>query len=247
MVKKDSYTLLILQNINAELEQREIEAWQKLVSVLTHEIMNSVTPISSLSGALNSQLSNVDFNTLAEEDQKDIKKSLGTIESRSKGLMRFVNAYKEFAKRPELNYSVFQLQDIIEEARTLLIEELDKQGVVIKITSQPDLKSKGDKELLTQVIINLLKNALDILVNQDHKKIEIISQKKSHQTVVEVRDNGPGIDNDMLDKIFIPFFTTKSKGTGVGLSFAKKVMQLHNGQLKVISKKNRGTTFSLIW
>lgn len=246
-VKDVLYTLLILQNINAELEQKEIEAWQKLISVLTHEIMNSVTPISSLSGALNSQLKDVDLKTLSMEDQADIKKSLVTIENRSKGLMRFVNAYKEFTRRPELNYSQFSINEMVEEAKSLLEDDIKKLDIHIEINGKSDIKCKGDRQLLTQVIINLLKNAMDILAHQESKIIAINISREYNRNMVAISDSGPGIDDELLDKIFIPFFTTKSKGTGVGLSFAKKVIRLHNGQLKVISKKNKGTTFSLIW
>ncbi len=246
-VKEQLFNLLIFQNINAELEQKEVEAWQKLISVLTHEIMNSVTPISSLSGALNQQLENADLSILDQDDQDDIKKSLSTIESRSKGLMAFVNAYKEFAKSPDLNYSEFNLQAIFNDQLLLLKEELKKNNITLEISIAPTFKCRADKDLLDQVIINLLKNAIQSLKNREDGMIRVSASKNAQQNSIEISDNGAGIAPEMLDKIFVPFFTTKKKGTGVGLSFARKVMRLHNGQIKVFSKQGEGTTFNLIW
>ncbi len=246
-VKEQLFTLLIFQNINAELEQKEVEAWQKLISVLTHEIMNSVTPISSLSGALNQQLGGIDLSTLDEEDQDDIKKSLSTIESRSKGLMTFVNAYKEFTKSPDLNYSEFSLHEVFNDQLLLLKEDLKNNNIKVDISVEPTFICRADRDLLDQVIINLLKNAIQSLNHESNGMIKISARKNVQRNSIEISDNGPGIPPEMLDKIFVPFFTTKKKGTGVGLSFARKVMRLHNGQIKVYSKQGEGTTFNLIW
>ncbi|QSE97992.1 sensor histidine kinase [Fulvivirga lutea] len=245
IVQEKEFTLLILQNIHAELEQKELEAWQKLISVLTHEIMNSVTPIASLSEALNKELEETSIHKMSKEDIDDFKISLSTIELRSKGLMRFVNAYKEFTKSPELNISEFDLANTLERITKLLENDFESRNIQFALKCEKNLLIKADSELLEQVIINLLKNAIEAVEHTNEPSISVKASKKQTQTEIIISDNGSGISKEQLDKIFVPFFTTKKKGSGIGLSFAKKVMRLHNGGIKFYSNTNDGTSFTL--
>lgn len=244
IAQEKQYRLVLIQNIHHELEEKEVEAWQKLMSVLTHEIMNSVTPIASLSTAINQQLNLSD--TMGAEDFDDLKISLETIENRSKGLMRFVNAYKEFSKTPELSIAEVDLKLLIERILQLLSPDLTKADISVKIDfNRLEKATKIDEELIEQVVINLLKNSIEALESTVNGKITIVGEIVRRTTMLKISDNGAGIAPENLDKIFIPFFTTKKKGTGVGLSFARKVMRLHNGNIRVHSKMGEGTSFIL--
>ncbi|MEQ8924526.1 MAG: ATP-binding protein [Fulvivirga sp.] len=247
IVQGNEFTLLILQNINAELEQKELEAWQKLISVLTHEIMNSVTPIASLSDALNKELAATPIQKMPQEDIEDFKKSLSTIELRSKGLMRFVNAYKEFTKNPELNITKFDLGATLERISTLLENDMNTRGINFSLDFEKNIFVQADNELMEQVLINLIKNAIEAVENSTEPTINVSANQKHNHTEIIISDNGSGIPKDQLDKIFVPFFTTKKKGSGIGLSFARKVLRLHNGSIRVHSNINNGTSFNLIF
>lgn len=239
------FRLVLIHNIHNELEENEVEAWQKLISVLTHEIMNSVTPIASLSTAMNQQLQTHGLD-MSKEDAEDLKVSLSTIENRSKGLMRFVNAYKEFTKRPDINVSEVDLKDLIQRVVQLLTPDLQQSQIETAINiSKGNYLVKIDQELVEQVIINILKNAIEILEPQEKGRINISLEKRGRRVFVTVADNGPGMERETLEKIFVPFFTTKKKGTGVGLSFARQIMRLHNGSISAKSKVGEGTSFVL--
>lgn len=248
IVQEEKFNVLLLQNIHSEMEQKEVEAWQKLISVLTHEIMNSVTPIASLSTAVNQQLDHVNsVDDLDQEDRRDILTSLQTIENRSKGLLKFVNAYKEFAKTPELHLSKTDLVNMINRICDLLKPDLDKHNItLIKEFKIKELCLRIDHELIEQVLINLIKNAIEVLEDNPAGIIRIDLIKVEYQKVqLKIIDNGPGIEKEMLDKVFIPFFTTKKKGTGIGLSFARQVLKLHGGSISVHSEVGKGTGFTL--
>lgn len=247
MVQDKNFTLLMLQDINREMEQKELDAWQRLIRVLTHEIMNSVTPISSLSEALNKHLSETDIAKLSADDQQDIKKSIETIEMRSKGLMRFVQAYKEYSKSPEINFSKVSVADLLDRIEELLQQDFEERGVTLNVKVDSKLTIWADRDLIEQIIINLIKNALDALESIEKGEIIIQAEKNQNNSYVVVMDNGPGIEEEDLEKIFVPFYTTKRHGTGVGLAFARKMMRLHDGQVKVSSRKGEGTKFSLIF
>ncbi|MDX1628227.1 MAG: ATP-binding protein [Fulvivirga sp.] len=244
LAQDKKFRLVLMQNIHSELEEKEVEAWQKLISVLTHEIMNSVTPIASLSTAMNQQLQVQE--TISRSDAEELKVSLATIEKRSKGLMRFINAYKDFTKQPDLSISELNLKTLIERIINLLSPDLKKHQIRFSFESTAgNYKIKVDPELIEQVIINLIKNAIEVLENHDNAMIKLKLEKAGRHVLLRISDNGPGIDDENLEKIFVPFFTTKKKGTGVGLSFARQIMRLHNGSITVSSRQGKGTTFTL--
>jgi two-component system, NtrC family, nitrogen regulation sensor histidine kinase NtrY len=244
--------IVLLQNLNNELETKEIEAWHQLIRVLTHEIMNSVTPIVSLTAAIESILktdngAKKDFSTLTSENIDDVFSSLETIQSRSKGLLRFVTSYKEFAKPIDANFEQLDAAEIVDRTITLFQAELDstKITVSVEMASRPII-CHGDRSLLEQVVINLLKNAIEALPRDGTGMIRIIARQKNAQTVIIVSDNGPGIDEEILTRIFVPFFTTKQKGSGIGLSLSRQIMKLHNGSLKAQTSE-KGSVFVMEW
>lgn len=244
VMQQKHFRLVLLQNINSELEQKEVEAWQKLISVLTHEIMNSVTPIVSLSSAVNQMMIDHESDS-TEEDKEDMMISLQTIENRSKGLLRFVNAYKDFSKTPELKPTEFDLFKMIHRITHLLKPDMSKKGIELAFDLKgKELLVKADSELIEQILINLLKNAIEVL--DSNGSITLSAKRGDHQKVkLTIEDNGPGIAPEVMEKIFIPFFTTKQKGTGIGLSFARQVMKLHQGSISVNSEPGIGTRFEL--
>ncbi|GAA0891803.1 sensor histidine kinase [Fulvivirga kasyanovii] len=247
ILQNKSFRLVLLQNIHIELEQKEVEAWQKLISVLTHEIMNSVTPIVSLSSAINQMLHNEDLSKLPADDQEDIITSLQTIENRSKGLLKFVNAYKDFSKTPELKITDVNIVSMIERLTSLLKPDLEKSNIrlVMDIKAR-ELKVKADHELLEQVLINLIKNAIEALDGAENGEISIaVRRAGARKIAMTIEDNGPGMSKETIDRIFTPFYTTKKKGTGIGLSFARQIMKLHNGSVTVQSELKKGTVFHL--
>lgn len=243
--QQTQFRLVLLHNIHHELEEKEVEAWQKLISVLTHEIMNSVTPIASLSTAMNEQLQQHGFR-LNEDDMEDLKVSLATIENRSKGLMRFVNAYKDFTRQPNLSITELDINILVDRVLNLLAPDLEKHAINVdyRRNSGKTIR-KGDKELIEQVIINILKNAIEALKDHQEPQITISLEKIGRMIRLTIADNGPGIEREVLDRIFVPFFTTKKKGTGVGLSFARQIMRLHNGSLSVQTTPGQGASFVL--
>jgi len=245
VAQEKHFRLVLIHNIHNELEEKEVEAWQKLISVLTHEIMNSVTPIASLSTAMNQQLQHQGLN-MSNDDAEDLKLSLATIENRSKGLMRFVNAYKDFTKKPDINVSDIDLKQLVDRVVHLLSPDL--QNAKIKTTihfSDTHFNIKGDPELIEQVIINLLKNAIEVLDGRESAKVDLMLEKKGRKCTITISDNGPGMERESLEKIFVPFFTTKKKGTGIGLSFARQIMRLHSGSISARSNLGEGTSFVL--
>jgi len=252
VLKEKSFKLILMQNLKSELEQKEVEAWQKLISVLTHEIMNSVTPIVSLTNAINSILNTEDGNRrniseIHEEDIEDIYLSLKTIENRSKGLVKFVNAYKDFSKTLVLKPSYFDLIQLIKRIDSLLKPDLEKNEIIFKFHHKvKKFEVYGDPELIEQVLINLLKNAIEAIKGKPGGAIDFRVIKGDHNKAkIEVSDNGSGINKETLERIFVPFYTTKKHGTGIGLSLSQQILKLHGGSIFVRSEVDIGTTFSL--
>jgi len=244
------YRLISLQDIGTELEAQELESWQKLIRVLTHEIMNSVTPVSSLSNALNDMLAGENgdlrpLNSLDPGEVEDLYEGLRAIEQRSRGLLSFVGSYKNLTRLPDPQFRDVSLNDLVAGTVHLMKPQSEKSGVCIRQKlSQEDPHVPADPDMMERVLINLLQNALDILEGQAGGEVVVstgIDREKGHW--IEVRDNGPGIPPEILDKIFIPFFTTKKQGSGIGLSLIRQIMQLHKGSVSVRSAQGEGAAF----
>ncbi|MFQ5632017.1 MAG: PAS domain-containing sensor histidine kinase [bacterium] len=253
-MREQNITLVSLQNIQSELEEKEMEAWQNLIRVLTHEIMNSVTPISSLAATTNGLLENLEIvqndkmKVKAQVDTiKDIRGALETIERRSEGLLHFVNAYRNLTKIPKPDFQVFAVQELCENVQQLLQSQLDEAEIQIDIRVMPaSLRVTADPELIEQILINLIVNAIHALEKRADPHIELRARiDERSRVIIQVEDNGPGILKEVQPKIFIPFFTTKKGGSGIGLSLSKQIMRLHRGAITVNSEPNVGTVFTL--
>lgn len=239
------FHVVLIQDIKKALDDKESQSWQKLVKVLTHEIMNSVTPIASLSEAVNQSMKANNIQDLDEEDLSDLQISIETIENRSKGMVKFVNAYKDYARDLEINRQDIEVSKLITNVSNLLSPLLEEHQV--ELSSNISLKPTSisvDSGLIEQVLINLIKNAVEALKDQTNARIDISATNENQHSVITVEDNGSGISSDNQENIFVPFFTTKRKGSGVGLSLSKKIMQLHGGDIQVKSSEI-GTTFFL--
>jgi nitrogen fixation/metabolism regulation signal transduction histidine kinase len=240
------FTLVSIQDIRGELEEREIEAWQKLIRVLTHEIMNSMTPISSLATTVEDLIDKGCAST-EPENLADIRGALKTIQRRSEGLLHFVDGYRNLAGVPKPDLKFFPAADLFAQVAQLLQTRLDESGVRLETSSDPArLEVLADPALLEQVLINLVLNACDAVQGQDQPRVGIAAALDERaRPVIQVRDNGRGIPPENLDKIFVPFFSTKEGGSGIGLSLSRQIMRLHGGSISAASKPGRETVFTL--
>ena len=251
-LKGEPFKLITLQNIQSELEEKEMEAWQNLIRVLTHEIMNSVTPISSLAATVDGDLrSNIEKNRdryeIDKDDLDDIHRAIQTIQRRSEGLIRFVSDFRNLTRIPIPQMKEVKVKEIFQRVITLLNHDLDQYNINVITSVKPaELMLKVDPELIEQVMINIVKNAIQALEEKPHKQIKLSARSDNKNNVtIRIKDNGSGIDEEALSKIFIPFFTTKKNGSGIGLSLSKQIMRQHKGAITVVSNLDEGTEFSL--
>ena len=251
-LREQEFKLISIQNIHSELEEKEMEAWQNLVRVLTHEIMNSVTPITSLANTVEDELlaqlnNGQEMNSISNDEIADLHLAVKTIKKRGQGLTRFVQDFRNLAHVPDPKKTEISVTEIFEEIMVLLRSEITSHGVQLNIAIEnPEFIISADKELIEQVLINLIKNAMQSFEEQTHKLIELGAHyDEKGQPVLTVKDNGCGIDPEALEKIFIPFFTTKKTGSGIGLSLSRQIMRKHGGHLGVKSKVDEGTEFFL--
>jgi len=246
------FSLVSLQNIQSELEETEIEAWQRLIRVLTHEIMNSITPISSLASTVHQLLkeSLADLPSPDESDTElmdDIQSALQTIQKRSQGLMHFVDAYRNYTLTPDPNFSIFPVRELFTRVEKLMLANIKGKKIHFRSRVEPEnLELTADPELIEQVLINLLLNALQAVEKQIDGRIDLLAALDAQSRIlVQVKDNGPGIREENLDKIFIPFYSTKESGSGIGLSLSRQIMRQHKGTISVHSEPNKMTVFTL--
>jgi two-component system nitrogen regulation sensor histidine kinase NtrY len=246
--------LVSIKNIQSELEEQEMEAWQKLIRVLTHEIMNSIAPIASLTSTVNLMVSEVAESiekqageNFDREGIDDIINALNTIHKRSTGLIHFVEKYRNLTRIPKPNFSVYKIRDQFDNIYSLLEKEIKEKKIKFEMSIVPEkLELTADEQLIEQVLINMVKNSIHALDNSEKKKITLKAYINNNgKRVIQVIDNGQGIIKEVGDKIFIPFFTTKSSGSGIGLSLSKQIMRVHNGNIKVNSLPNVETCFTL--
>jgi nitrogen fixation/metabolism regulation signal transduction histidine kinase len=243
--------LVTLQNIQPELQKQELEAWQNLTRVLRHEIMNSITPISSLTSTLREILDHDmerknSHYELKEEGADDLREGLSTIENRSKGLIKFIDAYREYTSLPKPKMSVVRLKDLIDKVAQLMKTELKKTSINFNCECSSEyLTIQADVEMIEQVLINLLKNAIEALGDSAEPSLHLIGRYDESAVKIEVIDNGPGIIKEALEHIFVPFYTTKRTGSGIGLSLSRQIMQMHNGSITVESEPHVRTVFTL--
>lgn len=246
--KQQPFTLVSLTNIRPELEEKEMEAWQTLIRTLTHEIMNSIAPISSLASTTKSMLSSdtSKFNP-EDEDVLDIVNAVKTIEKRSNGLLRFVEDYRKLTRIPKPKYEVFLIEELLNRIKNLMGEQIQQYSIDFQVSVDPEtLELSADPNMMEQVLINLCKNSVEALENTSNPTIKMIAKTDGRgRPVIQVEDNGPGIKAENLESIFIPFYTTKSEGSGIGLSLSKQIMRMHGATINVSSELGVNTVFTM--
>lgn len=240
MIVRDTPLRIIAMNdVHEELDEKENESWIRLIRILTHEIMNSVAPITSISDSL-----------LSEKEQipASAREGIEVIRTTSRGLVRFVESYRQLTRIPAPNCRPFYLRPFLERMRTLALQGQEKSvPVSIEIDVEPtDLLLYADEDLIGQVVLNLLKNALQALTEEKQGEIRIEAREtESGAIVVDVSDNGKGMPAEVAENVFVPFFTTKQDGSGIGLSLSRQIMRLHGGRLILKSTRPEGTVFRL--
>ena len=242
------FKLIAFQNVNEALDETESKAWQKLLSVMTHEIMNSIAPISSLAETLKSRLKQ-SVNLLNNETGAvdDLELGIDTIKRRSEGLLKFAETYRNLNKITTLNLKKIYVRNLFENLHHLMQPTLEQKNIDLEIIlKDTDLQLEADINLLEQVLINLLVNGIEAVKEKTEPRIILSAYTANNKkTVVKVTDNGTGMTEEVLDKIFIPFFSTKKHGSGIGLSLCKQIMMLHKGTIQVQSTEGEGTSFIL--
>ena len=243
-----------IKDIQNELEENEMESWQKLIRVLTHEIMNSITPIASITQTLNYMIKDVRStytNAFQDEGETEtideIELAIETIHKRSIGLLHFVESYRDLTRIPTPKFTIFPVRDLFDNLKGLMKEEMNKHNIQCIATIKPEnLELSADEQLIEQVLINLLKNAIQALEKTENPHIELKAFIDANgKIIIQIIDNGQGILPEVLDKIFVPFFTTKPKGSGIGLSLSRQILRLHGGTLTAHSEPDVQTVFTL--
>lgn len=247
---EDSFKLIVLQNIEETLNQNESDAWKKLLSVMTHEIMNSIAPISSLAETLENEIQN-NLNDPANNllDIEDLNSGIKSIKGRSEGLLKFAKTYRSLNKVTQLNLANVKVTELFKNIQTLMQPSVGANNLKIDfLLENPNLEIKIDSYLIEQVLINLLLNSIEACQNIDNASIQVSAQKKLNGTVIiKVSDSGKGIPEEIMDSVFVPFFSTKKTGSGIGLSLSKQIMLLHKGRIQLKSSEGAGTVISLLF
>lgn len=242
--------LIAFQNVNEAIEDTEAQAYQKLLRVMTHEIMNSVAPIASLAETMEGRLkSGENPNPANKQLLEDITLGVSTIKKRSANLLKFADTYRQLAKVSITSFSTFYIRDLFESVEILLENQIEQKNIEFDVILKDfDLQIEGDLALIEQVIINLMINAIDAVKESDTPQIQIGAYlNPQEKVVIEVKDNGIGMSAELMDKIFVPFFTSKTNGSGIGLSLSKQIMALHKGSITVNSVEGQGTIFRLVF
>ena len=242
------FHLIAFQNINEALDETESKAWQKLLSVMTHEIMNSVAPISSLADTLKNRLQqSVQHLDNSNGVIEDLEVGINTIKRRSEGLLKFAEVYRNLNKITTPNLKEVYVRDLFENMHNLMEPTLDQKGIDMEIIMKdPELKLEVDTNLIEQVLINLVVNAIEAVKDSEQPRIVLSAVVSANNKVaMKVSDNGYGMNEEVMNNIFIPFFSTKKNGSGIGLSLCKQIMMLHKGNITVQSLEGKGSVFTL--
>ncbi len=243
---QEALMLLAIQDIKSELEEKELDSWIKLIRVLTHEIMNTIAPITSLSQTLMGYYKDSQ-GQLSPKNIDNTIKGLSVINERGTALISFVETYRKLTRLPKPNKKPVGVLKFCSNIITLFESDPNNKHISYKLEVLPNnLEISADEKQVSQVLINLLKNSSEALAQQEGGKVEVKGFMDGEGHVqITVADNGPGIPSDLLDKIFIPFFTTKDNGSGIGLSLSRQIMQLHGGNLKIVPQYKNGAFFTL--
>ncbi len=242
------YKLIAFQNVDEALDENEAKAWQKLLSVMTHEIMNSIAPISSLADTMLNRLQN--SVTHIREDGtvfEDLELGIDTIKRRSEGLLRFAETYRNLNKITTPNVKSIYVVDLFENLHHLMQPTLEQKNIELEIIlKDTEMKLEADPSLIEQVLINLIVNAVEAVKDRENPRIILSATfAQNNKAIIKIADNGTGMPDELIDKIFVPFFSTKKNGSGIGLSLCKQIMMLHKGNIHVQSVDGEGTAFLL--
>jgi len=243
--------LVSFQDITNELDKKESDSWQRLVRVLTHEIMNSISPITSLTSVISGYFKKKDDEIpvpLEKIDRQIVNKTLSglnTIEETGKGLLDFVDKYRSLTSLPKPNLSKFTIDSQFRKCKLLMESDISNNIRIIVSVCPEDIEIVADYAQVEQILINLIKNAIDALSSKKNGTINLKAFYVDDGTIIQVEDNGIGISGDIIEDIFVPFYTTKENGSGIGLSLSKQIMQNHDGTISVISAPDKGSKFIL--
>ena len=247
------YLIIAFQDIRSEIEQKEIEAWHNVIRILAHEMLNSFTPVSSLATTIKELTQNDDgeIKKVAELDAEellDIHTAANIIKKRSDGLLVFVNDYRTISNVPAPDRKMTNVKEFLGSIQVLMEGSVKNANVRLELMPIPShAKVSMDTKLVEQVMINLINNSIHALANRPSPVIKLGCRVEPDKTVILVSDNGKGIEEEIMHQIFIPFYTTKKNGSGIGLSLSKDIMKKHDGNLLVSSQAGMNTTFSLVF
>ena len=249
---QDSYgieKLITIENLSGELHEREASAWTRLIRVLTHEIMNTLTPVTSLAQTASDMVAQLDPKNPDPEEVSDLQSAIATIHKRSSALTHFVERYREYLNIPLPDLCSVPISNLIDQVVTLHSAELAKSDIQTSVEVTPqDLHISADPLLLDKVFINIIKNAIQALEGVPHPKIEITAQHQQGNVIIHFKDNGCGMSAEVRENMFVPFYTTKRDGSGIGLSVARQVMRAHGGEILALSSpQETGTSISLLF
>jgi len=251
LLGKTRLNLVSFQDIRAELEEQEIESWQKLIRVLIHEVSNSVTPITTLGTNIKNRIATFSSAKNRKDDVNitlinDICRSAELIEQRGNGLLDFVQKYKSFIHLPEPQMKNIPVKLLLDDVCSLCSPMARDLPITINCQSvDENLQIHIDHKMIEQVLINLIRNAIDALTDTPDGIIKLSARTTNNLLEIDVKDNGTGIPDEIMDNVFIPFFTTKEKGSGIGLSLCRRILQMHGGTIRINSKFHQGTTITL--
>ncbi|MBU8892329.1 MAG: hypothetical protein KOO66_06090 [Bacteroidales bacterium] len=249
--KQNMFKLVSFQNIQSELEEKEVDSWHKLIRVLTHEINNTVSPITSLANSIEKLYINKSNDTISKKEISDkiietTHEGLHIISQRGEGLMEFVNNYRNISSLKKMNFERFKVAELFYNLELLMKKNLSEKNIKLSIEVKPiDLELNADKKYIEQIFINLLKNSIDAINSKSGKITLKAFKNEDDKIILEITDNGIGISEEIRDQIFVPFFTTKEQGSGIGLSLAQQIMRLHGGSISVQSLSEGKTSFVL--
>ena len=240
--------LLVINDIENEMDEKEIDSWIRLIRGLAHEIMNSIAPITSLSDTLLEIHKTNPAAHTPETIRQNTINGLQVISETGKGLVSFVESYRKFTRIPQPEKEIIELNEFIQRMIILCSMEPNFSAITIQTQLTPEnIRVYADPNLLGQVMLNLMKNAIQALQNRENPILRVVAEQLPTGNIrLQVIDNGPGIPSDMINEIFVPFFTTKNEGTGIGLSIARQIMRAHGGNLKVSSIPDKETVFTLV-
>jgi len=247
------YLIISFQDIKSEIEQKEIEAWHNVIRVLAHEMLNSFTPVSSLASTMKSMTEDYKGNLMSidqldDEDIKDINLAASTIKKRSEGLLEFVKDYRTISSVPIPKLQKININEFLSSLELLMKQALNEHKIKLIISTIPlNTTISADRRLIEQVCINLINNSIHALEGVPLPTIKITCVIELDKILIVFTDNGKGIEENIMNQIFIPFYTTKKNGSGIGLSLSKNILKKHGGNLLVSSEPGVFTSFSLMF